>query len=85
MPHAEILILTGMGGIFILLSIAMFIWAKYEEKKYYDSLTNRPDAREFLEHWPKRPEPGALKLGGWIALAIGLLLAIMGGAFWLSA
>jgi len=26
---------------------------------------------------------GALKIGGWIALIVGGLLMIMGGAFWL--
>jgi hypothetical protein len=39
--------------------------------------------REFLEHEPERPEPGALKIGGWIAIAIGLPMMAMGGAFWL--
>ncbi len=76
-------ILMGMGGLFILLGIASMFWGKGEEKSYYNALSTRSDMREFLEHEPERPEPGALKIGGWIAMAIGLLMLVMGGAFWL--
>ena len=81
MPNGDWSILIGMGGLFILLGLAAFIWGKREEKSYYNSIANRHDAREFLEHKPDRPEPGALKIGGWIAMAIGLLMVVMGGAF----
>ncbi len=83
MLHRDFLILMGMGGLFILLGIAAIFWGRGEEKGYYNSLSSRPDAREFLEHLPLHPEPGALKIGGWIAIAIGLLMLVMGGAFWL--
>ena len=73
----------GMGGLFVLLGLAAMIWGRSEEKSYYDSLTGRPDTREFLEHWPQRPQFGALKIGGWIAIPIGLLMIIIGGIFWL--
>jgi len=76
------LILISMGGLFIILGLATLFWGRREEKEYYDSLSSRPDVREYLEHQPSRPEPGALKIGGWIAIAIGLLLLAMGGAFW---
>ena len=83
MPERDFFILMGMGGLFVILGIASIFWGKSEEKSYYDALSTRPDAREFLEHEPERPEPGALKIGGWIAIAIGLLMLVMGGAFWL--
>lgn len=73
--------LIGMGGLFILLGLAAIIWGRSEEKSYYDSLSSRTDVREFLEHWPQRPQFGALKIGGWIAEAIGVLMAVLGGAF----
>ena len=83
MPQRECLVLMGMGGLFILLGLAAIIWGKREEKSYYDSLSTRPDVREFLERRPQYPELGALKIGGWIAIAIGLLMLAMGGGFWL--
>ena len=81
MPEQDWLILIGIGAFFILLGLGGIIWGKSEEKGYYDSLTTRPDSREFLNHWPKRPQFGALKTGGWIAIAIGVVMAVMGGAF----
>jgi len=71
----------GVGGLFILLGLASLLWGKREDKGYYDSLRSRTDVREFLEHTPNRPELGALKTGGWIAIAIGLLMLALGGAF----
>lgn len=79
MPQNDWLALMGVGGLFILLGMAAIIWGKCEEKGYYDSLSTRSDKREFLEHWPQRPQFGALKIGGRIALAIGVLMLIMGG------
>ena len=76
-------ILMGMGGLFVILGIASIFWGKGEERSYYNALSTRSDMKEFLEHEPERPEPGALKIGGWIAVAIGLLMVVMGGAFWL--
>ena len=83
MPLGDCFILMGMGGLFILLGLAAIIWGRGEEKSYYDSLFTRNDVREPLERSPERPEPGALKIGGLIALAIGLLMLAMGGGFWL--
>jgi len=83
MPEHNYFILMGMGGLFVVLGIASMFWGKGEEKSYYNALSSRPDAREFLEHEPERPEPGALKIGGWIAIGLGLLMLVMGGAFWL--
>jgi len=81
MSHGDSFILIGMGGVFILLGIIAFFRGKREEKSYYNSIASRHDVREFLEHDPERPEPGALKIGGWIALAIGLIMLVIGGAF----
>jgi hypothetical protein len=68
-----------MGGVFILLGLAAIFWGKREEKSYYDTISTRADVREFVEHQPQRPEPGALKIGGWIAISIGLLMLAIGG------
>ena len=73
----------GMGGLFILLGLATIFWGKREEKSYYNSISTRRDVREFLECQPEHHEPGALKIGGRIAIIIGSVIVVMGGAFWL--
>ena len=82
MPQGSYLILMGMGGLFVLLGVIAVRGGKREEKDYYDSLSSRLDMREFLEHSPERPEPGALRIGGWLAIGIGLLMIAIGGGFW---
>jgi len=82
MPQGNYLILIGMGGLFILLGVIAVIGGKREEKDYYDSLSSRIDMREFLEHSPERPEPVALRVGGWLAIGVGLLMVAIGGGFW---
>ena len=81
MPQGDCFIIMGIGGFFAILGIILIVWGKSEKKRYYNSLTAGTDAREFLEHWPERPRVGALKIGGWIALAIGVLMVLMGSAF----
>ncbi|MFC2020339.1 hypothetical protein ACFLU1_00890 [Chloroflexota bacterium] len=83
MPQGDIYKLLGMGGLFLLLGLGAIIWDRVEKNRYYNSLAGRPDTREFLEGWPPRAQFGALKTGGWIAVALGVLMLIMGGAFWL--
>jgi len=83
MPQADWLILMGLGGLFLILGIVSVIGGKREETGYYDSLSDRSDMREFVEHTPQRPEPGALKIGGWITIAIGVVMIALGGGFWL--
>ena len=79
----QVVILMGMGGLFILLGLAAVFWGKREAKSYYNTISTRHDVREYLEQQTERPEPGALKIGGWIAITIGLLMVVMGGIFWL--
>ena len=83
MPQGDCFIMMGIGGFFVILGIILIFWGKGEERGYYNSLAARPDAREFLERWPERPRVGAVKIGGWIALAVGLVMVATGGAFWL--
>ena len=85
MLYQDFFVLMGVGGLFIILGLATVIWGKREEKSYYNSLSTRPgDLREFVKHWPQRPQPGALKIGGWIAIAIGVVMLATGVALWLS-
>lgn len=77
------LIVLALGGAFILLGLAVYFWGRSEEKSYFDAISSRADVREYLNHWPPRPEAGGLKIGGWIAISLGLLLAIAGGIMFL--
>ena len=83
MLERDWLIVMAMGGVFVLLGLATVLWGKGEEKSYYNSISTRPDVREYIEHSPQRPEPEALKIGGWIAIGIGLLMLAIGGLLWL--
>jgi hypothetical protein len=79
MSQQSLYALIGLGAFFLLLGIGAIIWGRREEKGYYNSLAGRPDTREFLEHWPPRPQFGALKIGGWIAIPLGILMLIAAG------
>jgi hypothetical protein len=81
MPSIDSYIMMGMGGFFLLLSIIAFLRARSEERGLNYSLSQRPDLREFLTRWPMRVEPGALRVGGWILISVGLVLIILGGVF----
>jgi len=85
MSQGDWLILIGIGGGFIILGIIGVLWGRYEEKKYFEALAERRDVREFMSHWPERPQPGSLKIGGWIALAAGALMLVVGVILWLVA
>ncbi len=66
-----------IGDLFILLGLAAIFRGRSEEKHYYDSLASRTDVREFVDR-PRHPQFEALKVGGWIAIAIGLLMVVTG-------
>lgn len=83
MSQGDSLMLMCVGGGFIILGLAGIIWGRHEDKSYFDSLAARPDVREFMSHWPERPQPGALRIGGWIAIAIGFIMLVVGIILWL--
>ena len=85
MPQQGWLILLGISVFFILFGLIAVILGKVREKSYYNSITDRLDVREFLEHSPEHPEPGALRVGGWIAIAVGLVMIAVGVIFRLAA
>ncbi len=80
------LILAGIGGLLLVIGILLYTWGKREEDSYYSEIAKRPgDTREFMERWPPRQQPGALKIGGVIAIALGGVLLVTGGVFSLIA
>jgi len=81
MLNEDWFILLVMGGFFFLVGLATLFRGRADEKHYFNSISRHTDVREYLVHWPHRPVPGALKTGGWIAIAIGLLLLVLGAVF----
>ena len=81
MPHNELITLMIIGGVFTLLGLGALFWGKSEEKHYFETISSRQDTREFLEGWPRRPQFGSLQTGGWIAIVIGIIMLVVGGAF----
>jgi hypothetical protein len=82
MPQYDWIILMILGSVFLLLGIGGIMWGRGEEKGYYDTLSTRSsirtDVREFIEHEPHYPQFAALKIGGRIAIAVGITLIIIG-------
>ncbi len=84
MAFRDILIMFIIGGVFIVLGIFGVFWGRKEEGSYFRSVSERIDVREFLEHLPGRPEPGSLRIGGVIAIIVGvvILLVALGFRLW---
>jgi hypothetical protein len=85
MTGSDLVIMSIIGGIFIILGIIGIIWGKKEEGSWYSSVSTRIDVREFLDRAPGRPEPGALKIGGIICLAVGFIILLVSLGFYLRA
>ena len=78
MSPGETIILMAAGSGFIILGILGIIWGRREEKKIFDALSQKYDLREFSLNHVEGPQPGALRIGGWIAIILGLFLLIIG-------
>jgi hypothetical protein len=83
MPEGQWFILAIAGGVFIILGIIGVMWGIREEKRIFEELSKKPDLREFTMRHVETPQPGALKIGGWIAIAMGILLLAAGIIIWL--
>ncbi|HXY74492.1 MAG TPA: hypothetical protein VEH58_04140 [Dehalococcoidales bacterium] len=71
-----------IGVVIFILGVIFILWGRHEERHYYDGLVSRVDLREFFSHWPPRPEPGALKTGGWVGIIVGIIIAVIGFLLW---
>ena len=78
MSQGDWLIFVIIGAVFVCFGIASFLWGRHEEKKIFEALAEQHDLREFTLKHVESPQPGALKMGGWIGLALGVILLIIG-------
>jgi hypothetical protein len=76
------LILLIVGGIFLLLGIIGLLLGYREERRIFDKLAKKHDLREFSIRQIVDPQTGSLKTGGWIAVALGVLLMVAAIVFW---
>jgi hypothetical protein len=83
MTFHDIVIMIIIGGAFVILGIIGFLWGRKEEGSYYGSVSERIDVREFLDHSPGRPEPNALRIGGKICIAVGIVVLLVSLGFYL--
>lgn len=79
---AEWLIMIIVGLVFIILGITSILWGIREEKRIFEELSKKPDLREFSLTHIETPQPGALKIGGRIAVILGGMLVVVGIIFW---
>ncbi len=67
-----------IGGVLFILGVGAIIWGMVEEKRIFEALAKKPDLREFSLKHIESPQPGALKIGGWIAVGLGVLVIVAG-------
>jgi hypothetical protein len=67
-----------LGGFFTLIGIGFILWGRREASQLEEALSQQRDLREFMEHTPESPQPGALATGGVISLALGIGLIAAG-------
>lgn len=67
-----------IGGVLFLLGVGGIIWGMVEEKNIFKALSKKPDLREFSLKHIETPQPGALKIGGWIGVGLGVLVIVAG-------
>lgn len=80
MPYPDSFIIMVMGGVFLVIGVAVFFWGRRRQKDYYNSLSTRIDVKEFIQRAPERPEHSSVKIGGWVSIIVGLVLLGIGGS-----
>jgi hypothetical protein len=83
MTERDLTIMIIIGGAFLLLGIISMLWGRKEEGAYYGSVSEHVDVREFVDRNPLKPEPIALKIGGRICIAVGIVVLLVSGGFYL--
>jgi hypothetical protein len=82
MEQGDWYILVIVGGFFLVLGLIGIFWGIREERKLFETLAAKPDLREFSLRHVESPQPGALKTGGWIAIAVGVIVMVVGIILW---
>ena len=78
----DLVIMFAVGSAFIVLGLLGLWWGAHEEKRIFEALASKPDLREFSLKHVESPQPGALKTGGWIAIALGVIILVISIIKW---
>ncbi len=81
MSVQEFWITLGIGIFFVILGGIVFILGNKEEGSWYNSISDRVDVREYLERDKAHPEPAALRIGGALCAAVGVITVLIAVAF----
>ena len=73
-----------LAAIFAAVGLILLAWGSREGAWYGNILSQKRDLREFVYGWPDRPESVALKIGGWVSLALALVSLILSLVFFLD-
>ena len=79
MPTKEWFLLMGIGVVFVIGGIIFLVNGKRAAERYYQSYADSPDVRKFMERQP-RPKYESLKIGGRVAIVLGIIMLAIGGA-----
>ncbi len=83
MSSQELIITTIIGAFFLILGIIAFFWSRREEGAWYSSVSAKIDVREFLDRNPGRQEPNAIRTGGKICVAVGIVILFIALGFFI--
>jgi glycerol-3-phosphate acyltransferase PlsY len=83
MSHQELVVAAIIGGAFLILGIIGFLWSHREEGAWYKSVSTKIDVREFLNRNPGQQEPKALRTGGKICIAVGIIVLLVDLGFFM--
>ena len=76
MQEGDWVTLAVIGGGFFFLGLIAPFWGWDEGKKIFSHLAGQHDLRAFTLKHVESPQPGALKLGGWLGIVLGVALGI---------
>ena len=75
------IILFGMGGFFTVVGLVLVVTGRSGEVNYIQRLSRRPDLRKYVQRQSLTMYE-AWKVGGWVTLAVGLVMLAVGGGLW---
>lgn len=74
--------LIVLGLAFLVVGVALIVVGVAEERRYSAKLMVRQDLREWLTEWPPRSFRRTITMGGYVSLAVGVVLLGVSAFMW---